>query len=178
MEADKILVGRYNELIKHHQAIVAENNAMIAFYKNSLASLLKPPVITKDKQEAKPIPTKQTGNGKPKRRSTSGRKGSTAVPANKLLEESTVKLLTEKQDLLNASVLRENYNKASGKTFSVDSFSPRISQLTKKGIIVKYVIEGNKISTKFVYGLPEWFENGILKPEYVEKTKAGQTQLL
>ena len=82
-------------------------------------------------------------------------------------------ILTEAQSPLTANQLRETYNSKANKSVSKGGFSPSLSEAAKS-VITKYIVEGNPIDTKYVYGLPEWFENGELKEDYLNKIKRTQ----
>lgn len=82
-------------------------------------------------------------------------------------------ILKEEQSPLTANQLRETYNRKANKSVSKGGFSPSLSEAAKS-VITKYVVEGNPIDTKYVYGLPEWFEEEELKEEYLNKIKRTQ----
>lgn len=82
-------------------------------------------------------------------------------------------ILKEKQSPLTANQLRETYNSKAKKSVSKGGFSPSLSEAAKS-VLTKYIVEGNPIDTKYVYGLPEWFEEGELKEEYLDKIRRTQ----
>lgn len=52
------------------------------------------------------------------------------------------------------------------------SFSGQLSTLiTRKGVVLKHEIKGNPLSNRYFYGLSDWFNNGVLKSEYLNKIK-------
>jgi hypothetical protein len=182
MEQDKVIEGLL-ELIAKHQAIEVEYRdkadsevKIVNDFKAALSHITSISTSNKYIDTAKAIATKPKLI-KAKKRVAKAVKPKTTI--NNLLKDTIVSYLTEKQTLLSASSLREKYEEVTGKTIKVANFSPRIAELTRKKLIVLHKIEGNPIATKFMYALPTWHVDGILKQEYLEKAKAGQqAQLL
>jgi len=173
MEADKIVVDRLKELIQQHEVIALENTEIATNYKKALSQLLGNTFVSMPIETIKTV-TKPKASPKKKIKV----KSKTRVSGNNTLKDIATNYIDEMDCPLSANSLREKYNAINGKEISIPNFSPRIAELTSKGFLTKCVIEGNPIKSKFMYAIPRMIENGVLKPEYLEKAKArGELQL-
>jgi len=170
MEADKILVDRLNELIRQHEVIIEENTAIVTTYKTTLSQLLGLPTIKRDVIVTTPIIPQLKHNVAVKRKSTK-RKANSGI--NNQLEGIAITEIVNLDRPLSADELRLKYNSVKGTDINTVNFSPRISDLAKRGKIIKCVIEGNPIKSKFLYAVPSMMNGEQLKPEYLLKVKAG-----
>jgi len=179
MELDKIkeeITQRYQMIINYHKSIIKEHTEEVAKWEKGLKL-----VLANDKALTT-IDNVFNGNSEPKAikhkitkvKSKTKRKGK---PIANTLEELAKAYIKELNKPASADALRIKYNTTKGSEISTANFSPRVSELAKKGTLIKCVVEGNPIKSKFLYALPYMMENGKLKTEYLLKVKAGQVQL-
>jgi hypothetical protein len=177
MDVDKGLVSKVSELITTHEASIADTVLLINLYKKTYKDLTGKDYVSQG--TVNPLVHKTVV----KPPAIKGKKKTThKVSGNNLLKNTVDKFLGDIDTLVPANKLRVEYNKVSGNNITVTNFSPRLAELKKNGFIGLYINKGADIENKFIYGLPRMFEDikgGVLKPEYLEKVKAGQpAQLL
>ncbi|MGY4539274.1 hypothetical protein ACVW0P_003708 [Mucilaginibacter sp. UYNi724] len=167
MEDNKDLIQLYQTKLAEVEPLAVTYTKLVTLYKKHISELsvneITSPSIIKEKGDvAKPIYIKKAK--------------SKIANSNQLLN-LVISILNKDKIPYSAEHFRIEYNKVTYKEITVTNFSPRISQLKKRGIVKIAIIEGAPIKEKFLYGLPEWFNGESLKPEYIEKIKAGQIQL-
>lgn len=90
-------------------------------------------------------------------------------PKSKRLREIIEYILCDDIPKTSRQILKE-YNEIKKINMLPGKFSPRLSSLISIAI-GKYEIKNNPLEKRFYYGLLTWFENGVLKKEYIEKIK-------
>lgn len=169
MEPDVKVVSMLSELVTKQEIIVAEDTALLTKYRNALSELLGSSKITKEPAvkatQSKTI-IKHKLKAKPK---------VTTSKDAKLLDKIIFDYIDGVDDLKPANDLREEYNAKTGKNINANGFYAKLNQLKERGVIVLHKIDGNPIASKFLYSIDRFRnEDGILKPEYLEKAKAPQ----
>lgn len=158
-----------SKLVKYYEDLIQEHSDIAEKYRLSLQSLLENFGVI-DTRKNVPFPEKEKVLRKPIHKKSTINK----IPTFK---DNVVELLLKEKRPLSASELRALYNERYNKSFGKEDFSPRLS--TAIGTTVKkHVVAENPQETRNFYGLPEWFNGDELKVSYLEKIKAGQTQLL
>jgi len=166
MEPDKILVGRFKELIVEHEEIANKYRHMLAKeLGNTVADTINLDItktVNKQQTNKKPVLSKKH-------------------TAKKLAKEKAIVIAycARINTMPTANQLRDEINAKTGKTITQNSFYAMLTEL-KKDTVTIHTIDGNPIASKFLYALKDWHNvDGTLKEEYLLKAKAGhQGQLL
>jgi hypothetical protein len=83
--------------------------------------------------------------------------------------EDSILLLLDGNIPRTSTWLMTHYNRMAGEGLTIQDFSPRISQLVRKGALKVQKFPENPQGKKQYYGLPDWFARGKLKPEYLQR---------
>lgn len=79
--------------------------------------------------------------------------------------------LESKNELTPLSEIFDHYGKLSNDVTDRQIFGVRMAQQKTKGYFKSIEIRELPIESRFLWGLPEWFQGDKVKPEYYEKLK-------
>jgi hypothetical protein len=68
-----------------------------------------------------------------------------------------------------ARQLLTEFNKVSGRQLNYHGFVTQLSTLKKNDVISTQEFTMYRTNARFIYGLPNWFDNGKLKKEFLDK---------
>ena len=98
-------------------------------------------------------------------KSKSGHRGKSRKPTF----ETRVKALLSDGIPRGTNDIKEEIESTTGKNWTARDLSSKLLNLVRQGVLQKQESNSGSRELKNYWGLPEWFEKGKLKPEYMEK---------